>query len=448
MVNVVFDDFRRELEDVQKRLRESHLNALRDYLKDADVHKACREAGMCFRERVLTPVITVLHMIAAALWPDFSFRSAWQVFGVRHIGSGSLAKARMRICQTVFDKLSAHVASQAAVMSEPWVHWRSHRVITLDGTCVSMEDNPRLKTEFGVPNTRHGMGRYPVARIVVAMLWGTMAVISYAMGNYAAAEQVLAIKMLAQLSAGDLIVGDRHFAGANLYAKYRERGLEFITRAHQRLKIGGLKRVITHGANDVLVHMPVGKAYRQKDPTLPKYMILRIIRVEGRVRGRFETMWLVTSLIDAVKYPAAEIAGLYADRWRIETVFRELKVVSGADILRSKTPDGVRKELAARIMAVNLVRMVMIDAASRYCKEPVRLSFSAALRFVVSTSLRMSTAPVWCLSAIYADMLERVAVENVPERPDRIEPRALTREWKHYPHLRTSRASWRLANVA
>ncbi len=169
---------------------------------------------------------------------------------------------------------------------------------------------------------------------------------------------------------------------------------------------------------------------------------------EGRVRGKFKSIWLVTSLLDAERYPAAEIGKVEAGRWRIETVFKELKVTSGADVLRSKKPDGVRNEIAARMIAMNLVRTMMIEAAAAHGKEPTRLSFTAALRLVISTSLRMSTAPLWKLGALYEIMLERIAAETVPERPGRNEPRMKRRETKHYEVLRTTRAKWRQAHAA
>jgi len=57
-----------------------------------------------------------------------------------------------------------------------------------------MEDDPELRAEFGVPNTRHGPGRYPVARIVAGVLWGTMTVVGCAVGAYTASEQALAMR--------------------------------------------------------------------------------------------------------------------------------------------------------------------------------------------------------------------------------------------------------------
>ena len=326
--------------------------------------------------------------------------------------------------------------------------WRGHRVVDLDGTCLSMEDNPELMARFGTCNTKHGPGRYPLARVVVAMLWGTMTVLGYAVGGYAVSEQALAAELMALLVPGDLAVGDRHFAGANYYAKYIEQGVEFLTRVHQRLKIGRLKRLVTYSSDDFVVDMRVGKKHRAEDPSLPKSIPVRIIRIEGRVRGKFQSIWLATSLLDAERYPAGEIARLYAERWRIETMFRELKVTGGADVLRSKKPDGVRNEIAARMTAMNLVRIVMLEAATGHGKEPTRLSFSAALRHVVSASLRMSTAPAWELGALYEIMLEDIAAETVPERPGRNEPRMKRRETKHYEALRTTRAAWRQASAA
>jgi hypothetical protein len=440
--------FGAELEAVRSNLRESHLNALRNVLRDDDILSACREVGHEFRKRLLTPVVAVFHMIAAAVWPEASFQAAWEVFGEAHVGSGSLSKARNRLPAALLTKLHDLVARLAAQVSEPWARWRGHRVVDFDGTCVSMEDNPELMAEYGTCNTKHGPGRYPLARIVVAMLWGTMTVLGYAVGGYATSEQALAAELLPMLAPGDLAVGDRHFAGANYYAKYLERGVEFLTRVHQRLKIGRLKRLVMYSPDDFVVEMHVGKKHRHEDPGLPKSVKVRLIRVEGRVRGKFKSIWLATSLLDAERYPAAEIGELYAGRWRIETMFKEFKVTSGADVLRSKKADGIRNEIAARMMAMNLVRIVMMEAAAKHGKEPTRLSFTAALRLVVATSLKMSTAATWGLGALYEIMLERIAAETVPARPGRNEPRMKRRETKHYEALRTTRAEWRQAHAA
>jgi hypothetical protein len=129
-------------------------------------------------------------------------------------------------------------------------------------------------------------------------------------------------------------------------------------------------------------------------------------------------------------------------------VFRQLKVACGADVLRSRKPEGIRNEIAARITAVNLVRMIMIDAAKKSGCDPARLSFSAALREIASTSLQMAAAPTSDLPVLYELMLLDIGAEVVPDRPGRDEPRAVCRERTHYPHLRGSRAAWRTNRAA
>ncbi len=102
------------------------------------------------------------------------------------------------------------VARLAAETSEPWARWRGHGVADFDGACVSMEDNPELMAEYGTCNTKHGPGKLPLARIVVAMLRGTMTVLGQAAGGYTTSEQALAAGLLPLVSPGDLAVGDRH----------------------------------------------------------------------------------------------------------------------------------------------------------------------------------------------------------------------------------------------
>ena len=136
---------------------------------------------------------------------------------------------------------------------------------------------------------------------------------------------------------------------------YQAHGLEFLTRAHQRLHVEKLKPLKRYGPHDWVSDLPIGPAYRRDDPSLPKTIPVRFIKMRLHLRGWFEWAWLVTSLLDSSAYPAEEVAALYARRWRIETLIEEVKLGFGADVLRSETPEGIRKELAARLTALNIV---------------------------------------------------------------------------------------------
>jgi len=453
------DKKRATLEEIRDALTTGTLNSIREVLSDRAVFAACRAAGWVYRKRLITPVVVVLHMVLAAIWPEESFAASWQVIWDTMVsrlpnasgaspGSGTLAKARARIPLPVWKNLFDWLAAQTANLSAPFDKWRGLRVVLQDGTTVSMSDEGDLFAAFGRGRGKHGLHRFPLARLMTFCLANTQTIIAYALGRYDEGENALAHRILDVLRPGVLLVGDRGFAGAHFYAHYLAQGVEYLTRMHQRLNVRKLHVLAGLGDGDVIARIKINRKYRNADPTLPEFVTARIIHVAARIRGKRTVLWLVTSLLDADLYPAAEVAAVYLRRWRIETLFREVKVVQGADVLRSKTPDGIRKEVAARLIALNVVRSVILQAAGEHEVDPLRLSFIHALRAILTFAPAMATEPPWKLPILYRALLHEIASHHNPVRAGRIEPRAIRRERKHYPTLRTTRSQWRLENAA
>jgi len=420
------------------------------------IDTACRVVGYHYRKRSLTPIITILHMMLAAIWPEESFQASadllWDTVSAadpqtprKQPSRGSFANARKRLPLTVWQSLHRAVAAKASALSKRWSCWRGHRVVLVDGTCLTLDDQPVLHNHFGRQRGYHGKSRYPLLRMVAVSLANTMTILDYAFGSYRTDETALLRRLFDSLSPGDLLVADRHFAGANLYCEYQRAGLEFLTKAHQRLNIGRLKVVEWLGENDFIARMTVGKTYRRKDPLLPAFIEVRIVgaKVAGRASPRPKPIWLVTSLTDAMAYPADEIVELYSRRWRIETLFAQLKTSLGADVLRSQTVEGVSKELAAKVVALNCIRCLMLQAADEHNIDPMRISFVGAVRAVLTFSHYFATAPPWKLRSLEQALLQTIAHHLVPHRPGRQEPRATRHETKHYPRLKTTRKQWR-----
>jgi hypothetical protein len=275
-----------------------------------------------------------------------------------------------------------------------------------------------------------------------------MLVLDYALGRYDQGENSLAHPLLKKLKKGDLLLADRRFAAAHFYWHYKSIGLEFITRTHQCLKMSRVKRIESYSLNDFLGCLKINENYRRKDTQLPRKVLVRFISTVIRVRGCRKTVWFATSLLDHKKYPACEISALYAERWQIETLFRQVKINLSADVLRSQTPVGIRKEISARLTAVNIVRTIMLEAAIQQNVDPARISFVHAVRAIISFSPAFATETFWNLPGIYKAMLVEIASHLVPQRPDRIEPRMVRREWQHYPSMKMTRSQWRLKHVA
>jgi len=169
------------------------------------------------------------------------------------LGAGTLANARRRLPPSLWARLFARLSEQAQAVSAPVDRWRGHRVVLLDGTCVSMPDENALFEALGQCSTRHGPSRYPVARLVTAALANTMTVLGHALGGYTVDETHLSFALPGILHKGDLLVADRHFAGANLYHRYLSAGLEFLTRSSnmqsRNMSASGRRSSLPHSAN-------------------------------------------------------------------------------------------------------------------------------------------------------------------------------------------------------
>lgn len=446
MTNRNIEWHRKKLEQIRERLESGQLNAVRELLPNDVIEKACEDCKYYFRTRLLTPLVVVFHMISAGISREKSFQSAWHLNGQTR-QSGSLAKARKRLPLEIWERIHAWMMQEIDNENLVESRWRGHRVIGVDGTCVSMSDESELFEHFGRRWGNYGYARFPLARVLVAFDLHTMIQLDHKVGGYQTDETELLRDLIPQLRRGDILVADRHFAGANLYAEYQAAGMEFITRVHQALEVERLKVVEIFSENDRLVEMKISPQHRRKNPDFPETIQARVIKTRAKIRGQRQEFWIATSFLDAREYPAAEIQRWLKKRWKVEGLIEELKVWLGADVLRSKSVKGIFKELHARIIGLNLIHWLILKAAAKHHRDPQRLSVAATLRLTTAQSLKMSTSPAWQLPVLFEELLDRIAFSIVPDRPNRIEPRMIKREKKAYDSLKISRSKWRLLNA-
>ena len=162
------------------------------------------------------------------------------------------------------------------------------------------------------------------------------------------------------------------------------------------------------------------------------------------VKGfRTHTLVLVTTLLDAATYPAEALAALYFQRWGVELHFRELKTLLRLDVLRCRSPQMVHKELLMHLIAYNLVRGVMQQAARCHRVDLSRISFKGTLDTVqpFAAVLQACDAAPRRQAALIKELLRLIAFDLVPCRPGRAEPRAKKRRPKNYQLLTKPRKS-------
>jgi hypothetical protein len=176
-------------------------------------------------------------------------------------------------------------------------------------------------------------------------------------------------------------------------------------------------------------------------PSLPPTLQVRSLRFHCPHKGfRSQHVTVVTTLVDPRTYPKEAIARLYGIRWEAEIDLRHLKSSMDMDVLRTQSPDMIRKELAIYFLAYNLIRALMAQAGQRHGVDPLRLSFKGALQHLNSFLPLLAHAGKLQHPHLYNTLLTLVAQERLPDRPGRVEPRAVKRRPKWTTWLQQPRA--------
>lgn len=318
--------------------------------------------------------------------------------------------------------------------------------ISCDGTSVSMPDTPALVDAFGYADTRHGPSRFPVARLTALTLSGAEAVIDYRLDRYRSSEDDHFHQMWDRLPPRSICLGDRRFCSFYNLATLGARSVDVLARLYQRRDpqrlIAAGKRI---GPGRWLVPLTLAPQLRKRydDPSLPETLTVRLIRVRFKHGKRWRVMWLVTTLLDPAEYSRHSLIQLYRQRWGIETRIGSLKTTLKLNVLRSKTLDNVRSEVAATILAHNLVWTLIHQAVTGTRTPARRVSFAGAVKSVLAFSPRLRLADDDERPTVYHTLLSVIRKRTIPHRPNRTEPRLVKRDNRRYGYLKTSRAKAR-----
>ena len=425
------------------------LSALQELLSDKDIELICRQLGHTWRDRIFTPAVTVRSMLYRALNPDKSIRAIVADIAVaddrieQAPAGASWCQARSRLPEELWTQLLQNSVKRLKQFVSDKFLYKQRPVYLIDGSTLSMPDTPELVEEFGYTSTKHGASRFPVARITLVILAGLQGVWDYRLDPYRTSENAQLHQMWDGIPCGSICIFDRQLSSFYNLAKLRQRGIDVIARLHHHRDP---HKLISHGRaigpNEWIVSFDLMLHRRKKyqDPSLPERLPVRLIRVKFLFNGKPGLTWLVTTLLDEDLHRRRDIVKLYRDRWGIETRIGELKTTLQMNVLRSKGPKAVRYEAAATILAYNLLRMVIHQAAKRNETPPDRISFAAAIKLVLAYSLPLRMVGSTQRQTVYARMLRDIARCRNPMRPGRVEPRRVKRNARAYPWLNIPRA--------
>ena len=299
--------------------------------------------------------------------------------------TGAYCKARQRLPQSLISRLAKRVGWTLSNKADAENLWLGRRVKVVDGSSASMPDTQANQHAYPQPaNQKIGCG-FPVLSFVAVFCLGTGAMLALAFGAWSAHDLKLFYFVRKVFVFGDIMLGDRAFCSYAELALLRRKGVDTVARLHQARRtdfrrghiLGRLDHCITWNKPK---RCPRG--LRLSDyQLLPPTLSVRELRYSVHVDGyRTSSVTLATTLLDAEKYPAEALAELYFARWDVELNFQHIKTTMQMDILGGRTPTMVRKEIWAHMLAYNLVRSVMWDAAAGGDVAVRRLSFKGTIQ--------------------------------------------------------------------
>lgn len=344
----------------------------------AHIDEALSGANVLWRDRVLTPLVTVRLFMTQVLNGNCAIAALRQLVSFDFAPS-SYCEARIRLplhlLQSILQWL--HGQAQGAVDGAVLI---GQRTLVADAVAHSMEDTPELRDHFGLPcGVKEGVG-YPVGKLMGLLDAVTGMFVSLLATPLFQHDMRGAIRIHPMLRHGDILLGDSAFCSFQHLAILVDRGVFARMRLRQRRdkKALGVQRWKRPAK-------PPAWMTAEQFELLPKFLDVRIVRHEIERKGyRTIIVLIATTLMDQTLWPGEKILELYGHRWNIETCFDHLETTMKMNVLRCKTVGGVQKELAAYLAVYNLVRLAMTRAAKNRHVNCWRISFVDAMRWLAA----------------------------------------------------------------
>src|SRR5947199_4016297 len=367
-----------------------------DVLASGGLAEALAELQRPWKDRIVSPLVTLWVFLGQVLNADQSCRAAVArlpahraATGLRPCSpdTGGYCQARRRLPERFFAAVARLVGRNLdARVDRRWL-WKGRRVCLFDGTTASMPDTPANRREYPLTYNQTPGTNFALARIGAVISLSCGAILDLGVCRYAGkgqGEVSLLRRLWDVLRPGDVLLGDRLMSGWVGMHLLKQRGVDTVSRlsAHRRADSRKGKRL---GKDDHPVEGKKPTSIRSVDRAtynaLPDSVTVREARFRVEQPGfRTRSVIVVTTLLDPAQASREELASLYRARWNNELDLRSIKVTMQMGVLRGKTPEMARKEIWAHALAYNLIRTVMAQAASGEGVPPREISFKATLQ--------------------------------------------------------------------
>lgn len=446
--------FRQQVSFLRQQFLQDGDLPLSNVLSEGIVTQALAAINICWLDRIYSPLVTLWVFLGQVLSADHSCRAAVARLLAYRLSqgqrpcsaeTGAYCLARKRLPEEFFSNVARQTGRTLDANVDPRWLWKGRRVYVYDGSSVSMPDT--FENQRAYPQNvaqKPGLG-FPIARIAAVFSLACGAVLDLGICRYAGkgqSELGMLRTLWSMFLPGDVMLADRLMCAWTEMVMLKQRGVDCVCRftSHRKADFRRGKR-LSNGDHIVtwLKPMKPRTLDRATYDTLPSFLMVRECRVHIEQAGfRVKTLIVATTLLDPEEFSKDDLASLYRARWNAELDLRSLKQTLQMDILRCKTPELVRKELWTHILANNLIRTILAQAATKHGIEPRSISFKGAVQTLEAFQPVIAIQGEHDMALrmrLYQQLLDAVAIHRVANRPDRYEPRRKKRRPKPYDRL-------------
>lgn len=359
------------------------------------------------RVRSFPAPVTTYYCMALALYPQAAYEAVFAAvaqglasvhgsIAPRTVVKSAISTARTRLGSAPLKTLHARACKPlASPKAQPHAFYAGLRLVAIDGSVFDIPDEVANAQHFGrhkaagttsgnTSGTTSGkpsgnVASYPQARCVLLAECATHAIIDAQLGASTQSENALAQPILERLQPDMLCLADRGFCGYPNWRKATASGAQLLWRCKTDWQLP-VEHMLEDGSYLTTLY-PDQKSRRAGTGAVK----VRVIEYDlPQQRGAQERYRLITTLLDAKKAPALELATLYRERWEIESVLDELKThtLERRRTLRSKTPQGINQEFYGWLLMHYATCWLMHQAASAHRLKQRDLSFTGTLHLV------------------------------------------------------------------
>ena len=268
------------------------------------------------------------------------------------LNTAAYSKARNRVPIELIQNLFKESRIEQA--NNNYSHWHGYKVLIGDGTYVQMQDTESLRNEYEVKHKGIASDGYPQGLLETIIDRGSGQIYNFKLSSRHTSELSLFYDMLDDLPKNTLLLLDDLYNCYEIISKCKRLGVNIVVPAKRERNYEVIEK-LADGDEIITINTPKNRSKWVEENEKPGKLTLRRISCKS---PEGEDYVLFTTLLDR-DITKEEFQLLYLTRWDIEIGIREIKTIMDINVLRSKTPEMVLKELTVSLATYNLIRKLI-----------------------------------------------------------------------------------------